>query len=103
MQISGLLAKIEHRAGSFTPDDAEIDPATGQKAVRTYDFFLVHVFDGESIIECRVPDAVDASVFTTGTQVSFSVDVPKGVKFKINEVALLSQLGESPRLAAVND
>jgi len=105
MQITGLLAKVERRHGEFTPDDAEIDPTTGQKTVRKYDFHLLHVFDGESMIECRVPDGIDASIFDAGTNVSFSVDVPKNIKFRINEVALLKALGDgtTSHLAAVGE
>ena len=56
MIISGQYVKTEHRKGEFTPDDAA--PGTDPIA---YDFHLVHVFDGESIVEVRLPEGIAAS------------------------------------------
>lgn len=97
MIISGQFVKTEHRKGEFTPDDAA--PGTPPIA---YDFHLVHVFDGESIIEVRLPEGMAAAdlPYKLRDNVEFSVDVPRNVKFRVNEAALMHSLNSPQGLHA---
>lgn len=78
--VSGTLLDIEHKAGTFTPDDA----APGSAPV-SYDFYNLHVLDQEArrVRVIRVPRDVNPVLYgQMGQKVSVPVEVPDSWKLR---------------------
>lgn len=71
--------RVERRFGDFK------DKTTGEKV--DFDFTLLHVWDGSSLIEVRLPKGVDERDLgcSVDDDIELSVSVPKGTKVQLND------------------